>query len=214
MSFNTTNQSQLLSLPQCTLLELFGYTFKMTAMTQILLISISLAMDAFSVSIAGGMKSQAAKVTQALKIATFFGIFQAFMPVIGWFIGEAMKDVITAIDHWVAFILLGVIGIKMIREALSEDSEIKRDILNTKTLFILAIATSIDALVVGITLSFLKIPFFVSIITIGIITFILSFLGFIFGKQLGVLFGKKVELLGGIALILIGFKILIEHLTT
>lgn len=180
---------------------------------QIFLISFSLAMDAFSVSIAGGMKSQTAKVAHALKIAAFFGIFQAVMPLIGWAIGEAMKGFITAIDHWVVFILLGIIGIKMIREALSNDKGEKKDILNTKTLLLLSIATSIDALIVGITLSLLKLPFFVSISTIGIVTFILSFLGFLFGKQIGAIFGKKVEILGGVALILIGLKILIEHLT-
>ncbi len=169
-------------------------------------------MDSFSVSIAGGMKSQTAKVSHAVKVAAFFGIFQAFMPIIGWLIGEAMKGLVTAIDHWVAFILLGIIGIKMILEALNNNGEEKKEIHNTKTLLLLAIATSIDALIVGITLSLLKIPFLVSIFTIGIVTFILSFLGFLFGKQLGELFGKKVEIFGGVALILIGLKILIEHL--
>lgn len=185
----------------------------MIAIFQIFLISFSLAMDAFSVSIAGGMKSQTAKVTHAVKVAAFFGIFQAIMPIAGWLIAEVMKGFITAIDHWVAFILLGIIGIKMIQEALSNNKEEKKDILNTNTLLMLSIATSIDALIVGVTLSLLKIPFLISISTIGIVTFILSFLGFLFGKQIGVFFGKKAEILGGAALIAIGLKILIEHLT-
>lgn len=185
----------------------------MPPVIQIFIISFILALDAFSVSIAGGMKSQKAKVAHAVKISAFFGAFQAGMPVIGWVVGETLKSFIAGVDHWVAFILLGVIGLKMIREALGNTQEEKRDILNTKTLLLLSVATSIDALIIGITLSLLKIPFFVSIITIGVVTFILSFLGFIFGKQLGVLFGKKAEALGGVALVLIGLKILIEHLT-
>jgi manganese efflux pump family protein len=184
----------------------------MTAILEIFFISLSLAMDAVSVSIVGGMKSQAGKVTHAFKIAAFFGIFQAVMPIFGWLIGEAAKGLISGIDHWVAFVLLGIIGVKMINEALNRDKKIKKDIFDTKTLLILAVATSIDALIVGITLNLLKTPFLISVITIGAITFILSFLGFLFGKQLGIFFGKKVGALGGIALILIGLKILIEHL--
>jgi len=183
----------------------------MTADLQIFVISFSLAMDAFSVSIAGGMKSQTAKVIHAVKVAAFFGIFQAGMPIVGWLIGEVMKEFISAIDHWVAFILLGIIGIRMIREA-TNNTRIKKNIFNTKILLLLSIATSIDALIVGITLNLLKTPFLISIGTIGMVTFILSFLGFLFGKQLGMLFGKKVGILGGVALILIGLKILIEHL--
>jgi len=179
---------------------------------QILLISFSLAMDAFSVSIAEGMKSQKGKITHALKVAVFFGMFQAIMPFIGWLIGEAMKGFVSSIGYWIAFILLGIIGLKMIHEALSSKDD-KKEILNTKILLMLSIATSIDALIVGITLGLFKIPFLISVITIGIVTFILSFLGFIFGKQIGRLFGKKVEILAGVILIIIGLKILIEHLT-
>lgn len=185
----------------------------MTAAFQILLVSFSLALDAFSVSIAGGMKSKAVKVAAAAKVAAFFGIFQVVMPIFGWLIGETLKGFIASIDHWVAFILLGVIGIKMIREALSTDEEKKKNILDTKTLLLLSVATSIDALIVGITLNLLRIPFLFSIAAIGIVTFVLSFLGFLSGKYLGTMFGKKVEILGGVALIIIGSKILIEHLT-
>jgi putative Mn2+ efflux pump MntP len=184
----------------------------MTAVLEIFFISLGLAMDAVSVSIAGGMKSQKAKIIHALKVAAFFGIFQAVMPVFGWLIGEATKGFISGIDHWVAFILLGIIGIKMIWEALNDSKMEKGNIFDTKTLLILSVATSIDALIVGITLNLLKTPFLISIAMIGTITFVLSFLGFLFGKQLGIFFGKKVGALGGIALILIGLKILIEHL--
>ncbi len=180
-------------------------------MAAILLISLSLAMDAFSVSVTGGIKSQGAKMAQAIKVAAFFGVFQAFMPVLGWLIGEAMKGYIAGIDHWIAFILLGGIGLKMIQEARSKSPD-KKDILNIKTLLLLAIATSIDALIIGITLNLLNIPFLVSIATIGITTFILCFFGFLFGKKLGGLFGRKIEILGGLVLIFLGFKILAEHL--
>jgi manganese efflux pump family protein len=184
----------------------------MNSILQITIISFSLAMDAFSVSISGGMRSQRAKVVHALKISTFFGSFQAVMPVLGWLIGEAAKGFIGSIDHWVAFILLGIIGIKMIHEALNNAGVEKRNIFDAKILLILSVATSIDALVVGITLNLLEVPFLVAIIAIGLVTFILSFFGFLFGKQLGILFGKKVEIFGGISLMLIGLKILIEHL--
>ncbi|MBI2597227.1 manganese efflux pump [Candidatus Daviesbacteria bacterium] len=183
----------------------------MAGIFQILLISFSLAIDAFSVSIAGGIKSQTSKIAHALKIALFFGIFQLVMPLIGLLISEAMKHYITTIDHWIAFILLGIIGIKMIHEA-SKNNDEKKEILDIKTLFILSIATSIDALIVGITLNLFKIPFVISIGIIGVVTFILSFLGFLFGKQIRKLFGKRVEILGGVCLIIIGLKILIEHL--
>lgn len=184
----------------------------MAGVFQIFLISISLAMDSFSVSIAGGMRSQTAKIIHALKVAIFFGAFQALMPLIGWTIGEALKRFITSIDHWIAFILLGIIGAKMIYEALNSDEGEKKEIINTKILLMLSFATSIDALIVGITLNLLKTPFLLAIGAIGIVTFILSFFGFIFGKKIGKFFGKRVEALGGIFLIAIGLKILIEHL--
>ena len=183
----------------------------MSGIVQIFLIAISLAMDAFSVSIAGGMKSQKAKVIHAVKVAAFFGIFQAVMPLLGWLIGEAAKGFILSIDHWVAFILLGFIGVNMIREARKDDGVERKDMLKTNILLMLAVATSIDAFIVGITLSLLQTPLLVSVTIIGIVTFVLSFVGFIFGKQLGALFGKKVEIAGGVVLILIGLNILIQH---
>lgn len=170
-------------------------------------------MDSFSVSIAGGMRLQTGKVAHAIKVAAFFGGFQALMPFLGWLIGEALSELITAFGPWIAFILLGIIGAKMIREALSNNGIERKNILNTKTLLLLSVATSIDALIVGITLSLLEIPFIVAVSIIGIVTFILSFLGFLFGKKLGKVFSKEVEVFGGVILIIIGLKILIEHLT-
>lgn len=184
----------------------------MAFLLQILFISFSLAIDSVSVSIAGGVNSRGAKIADALKVAFFFGAFQAIMPVLGWLIGEAMESFVASIDHWVAFLLLGIIGLKMIREALSNNGKKVKNILNNKTLLLLGIATSIDAFVVGITLGLVNIPLIISVSIIGIVTFMLCFFGYLFGSRIGTLFGKKVEILGGAVLIIIGFKILIEHL--
>jgi putative Mn2+ efflux pump MntP len=183
----------------------------MSSFFQLFLISVSLALDAFSVSVAGGIKSQKAKKLHAAKVAAFFGFFQAAMPLAGWIIGEVLSVLISATAHWIAFGLLTFIGIKMIREALSDNESDKKDILDNKTLTLLAIATSIDALIVGITLNLLKLPLLFSVSIIGITTFVLSFFGYMFGNHIGKLFGKRVEVIGGIALIAIGLKILIDH---
>ncbi len=186
----------------------------MASFVQLFIISISLALDALSVSVAGGIKTQKAKIADAIKVATFFGGFQAGMPLIGWYIGVHLEKFISAVDHWVGFLLLLGIGIKMIKEALEEKEEKEKiQILNNKTLLVLAIATSIDALIVGVTLGFIKIPLILSVVCIGIVTFVLSFIGFLFGKKLGAFFEGKVEIIGGVALIAIGLKILIEGLT-
>ncbi len=183
----------------------------MTTFFPIILIAISLALDSLAVSIAGGAQAQKSKLLHAIKVAAFFGIFQAGMPLLGWLIGETIKDAIAQIDNWIAFFLLSGIGIKMIYESLTQNSdEEKKDILNNKTLILLSIATSIDALVVGITLGLLKIPLLLSISIIGIITFILCFFGFLFGNKLGSIFGKRIEIIGGLVLIAIGIKILLS----
>lgn len=186
----------------------------MNTFFEIFLISISLALDSLAVSIAGGAQAQKSKIIHAVKVAAFFGVFQAAMPLLGWLIGEMLKDEIVAIDHWVAFVLLAGIGIKMIHESVTASpNDKKRNLLNTKTLIMLSIATSIDAFVVGITLGLLTIPLLLSISIIGIVTFILCFFGFLFGNRLGKLFGKRIEILGGLVLIAIGIKILLSHLT-
>lgn len=179
----------------------------------VILIAIGLAMDAVAVSVSSGAVIQDLKIKNALKIALFFGLFQTIMPIIGWFAGSSMRGFITGIDHFIAFGLLFLIGIKMIGESFKTPEERKgQDPLNNYTLFILAIATSIDALAVGITFGFLQLSLLISVIIIGAITFILSFVAVYVGRRFGGFFGKKVEIVGGLILIGIGVKILIEHM--
>ena len=182
---------------------------------EIVLIAVGLAMDAFAVAMCKGIKMRPFSAKQTLLIALFFGGAQAIMPLIGWFLGAKFEQYIVAFDHWFAFVLLGFIGGKMIFEALKKDAdecdccEKKFDILE---LFIMAIATSIDALVVGVTFAFLKVDIFSSVLTIGIITAVLCALGAFIGFKFGSKFKSKAELLGGIVLVAMGTKILIEHL--
>lgn len=189
---------------------LYYITKYMASFFQLFIISVSVAMDALSVSIAGGIKSPKLKVIDAVKIAGFFGFFQAAMPLIGWLIGEVLSNVLNAITNWIAFALLTIIGIKMIKDSLDHHAEVK-NILNNKTLTLLAIATSLDALIVGITLGIMKLPLLLSISVIGVITFLLCFLGYLFGSILGNKFGKRIEIVGGIILIVIGVKVLLEN---
>lgn len=183
---------------------------------ELFLIAIGLSMDAFAVAICKGLCMKKINYGQSIIIALFFGAFQGIMPVIGWFIGLKFEKYITSIDHWIAFVLLGFIGINMIKEALSsEDDEVKCSVdgkLVVKELFILAIATSIDALAIGITFAFLKVDIAVSASLISIITFSLSFIGVIIGNKFGTKYKEKAAIAGGGVLILIGFKILLEHL--
>lgn len=182
-------------------------------MMTILLIAFGLAMDAFAVSITNGITIKHQRINNALKIGLFFGSFQALMPLIGWVAGIRLRGFISGFDHWVAFGLLSLIGGKMIYESMkigSNDNEIKS--LNVFVLLILSIATSTDALAVGLSFAFLKISIATPIIVIGIVTFMLSFLGVLVGNKLGHFFEKKMEFLGGLILIGIGIKILIEHL--
>lgn len=179
---------------------------------EILLISFGLAMDAFAVSICKGLSMKKMNWKKAIIVGLYFGGFQALMPVIGYLLGVTFQDLVTAIDHWIAFILLGFIGGNMIKEALSNDSENCNDSVDFKTMIVLAIATSIDALAVGITFAFLKANIAVSVLSIGIITFIVSVLGVKIGNKFGDKYEQKAELAGGIILILMGLKILLEHL--
>lgn len=169
-------------------------------------------MDAFAVSICKGLSMKKLDWKKAIIIALYFGIFQAVMPVIGYFLGTTFESLVTQIDHWIAFILLGIIGINMIKEAFSNDSENVNDKVDFKTMIILAIATSIDALAIGITFAFFKTNLLLAVIIIGIITFMLSLIGVKIGNKFGNKYEKKAEIFGGVILILIGVKILIEHL--
>jgi putative Mn2+ efflux pump MntP len=176
-------------------------------------VAVGLAADAVAVSLTSGLMIRHIHVNKALKIALFFGGFQAIMPMIGWGIGLTCRDFFASFDHWIAFIILGAIGGKMVYEACQEDDEEKRfNPLDSYTLIGLAIATSIDALVVGLGLSLIKTPLLLACTVIGVITFALCFIAVFIGHKFGNLFSQKVEILGGLVLILIGSKILIEHL--
>lgn len=179
--------------------------------TEILLLSVSLAMDAFSVSVCKGLSMKRVDYKGGVVIALFFGAFQAIMPLIGYLLGSSFKDYITSYSHWVAFILLGFIGGKMIYEALHEDDEeLSAYRLDIKELFLLAIATSIDALAVGIVFATEKTNIALSVTLIGAITFVISFAGVIIGNRFGSKYEKKAEIAGGAVLIIIGAKLLLE----
>ena len=179
----------------------------------ICMIGIGLSMDAFAVSIAKGMTIKKHLLLRyAFILAFFFGFFQALMPLLGWWAGSYFQELISAFDHWIAFLLLGFIGVHMLKESLSNKEEEVDDSLSFKTILLLAIATSIDALAVGISFAFLKVDILQAITMIGIITFVLSFLAVIIGNRLGNMLEKYAGILGGCILILIGLKILIEHL--
>ncbi len=177
----------------------------------IVLIAFGLSMDAASISVVSGSSSKKINFLEGARIAFFFGLFQAIMPVIGWFLGVKLEEIIKNIDHWIAFILLAVIGVRMIYGSLKKQYE-KNNISGYYDLILLSIATSIDALVVGVTLGLMDDSIFFSASIIGIITFIICLMAYLIGGKFGSVIGKKVEILGGIILIFIGLKIFIEHL--
>ena len=167
-------------------------------------------MDAFAVSISSGAVIKELHVKHAFLIAGFFCVFQAVMPLLGWFLANFVGDFLSDFGHWIAFGLLIFIGVKMIYES-KQIGEDKKVPLNLSILFLMAVATSIDAFAVGITLSVLKVEIFIPVLIIGVITFIFSFLGTYIGRLFGHIFEKNVEVAGGIILIIIGFKTLITH---
>lgn len=174
-------------------------------------LAVGLSMDAFAVSVCKGLAMKKLTVKKMIIVGLWFGGFQALMPVIGYMLGVQFKSRITAIDHWIAFLLLGIIGLNMIRGSRSEEEESASDSLAVKDMLILAVATSIDALAVGITFAFLNVNIFRAVSFIGVITFILSITGVKAGNVFGTRYKAKAELAGGIILILLGFKILLEH---
>jgi len=180
-------------------------------MFEVMLLAAALSMDAFAVSIGLGAKKTEATLPLALKAGLYFGFFQALMPLIGYLAGVGFLDYIQNVDHWIAFILLAVIGGKMIYESFSE--EIGEDIakITSKVMLILAIATSIDALAAGFTLTLFDLAPFLSVVLIGVTTFAFSFAGVYFGDRTGTFLESRAELLGGLILIAIGLKILLEH---
>ena len=177
----------------------------------ILLIAVGLAMDSLAVSISGGIVMRPFCMRQSLRLALTMGIFQGGMTLLGWLMGVSFSSYITAFDHWIAFILLGFLGGKMIYESFGEE-ETTISSFSTKTLLTLGVATSIDALAVGVSMAFLKTSIYFPAFIIGFVTFSLSLIGVISGYRFGKIKGVNVELLGGIILITIGVKILIEHL--
>ena len=183
----------------------------------LLAISVALSMDAFSVSICKGLATKQFSFKTALLCGLWFGGFQALMPIIGYFLGAQFEHLIKAFDHWIAFGLLLVIGVNMIREALSDDEE-EECCSNScgctgfKTMLMMAIATSIDALAVGVSFAFLSVNLWKSVIVIGITTFLFSFVGVRIGNIFGSRYSKIAEMTGGVILIILGVKILLEHL--
>lgn len=189
----------------------------MEYLVEFLLLGVGLAMDAFAVSICKGLAMRKVNKKQAVVIALFFGGFQAIMPIVGWFLCKGFQNYIEAFDHWIAFALLAFIGMKMIIETLSEKEEDvvveKMDPpLDMKEMLMLAIATSIDALAVGISLAALDRPIVESAAIIGVVTFVISIIGVYIGNFFGNRYKKRAEFTGGIILVLIGVKILCEHM--
>lgn len=175
-------------------------------------LAVGLSMDAFAVAICKGLALKKFSLKNAAIVGLWFGGFQGLMPLIGYLLGVQFKSRITAIDHWIAFFLLGFIGINMIKEAMSKEEEPEDASLSVKSMLLLAIATSIDALAVGVTFAFLSVRIIPAVSFIGVITFLLSMVGVRVGSVFGTRYKSKAELAGGIILILLGIKILIEHL--
>lgn len=192
---------------------------------ELLILAVGLSMDAFAVSICKGLSLRKVAFKECGKVGLYFGVFQGAMPLIGFILGVQFKDYITSIDHWIAFILLSFIGINMIRESMEKDEgggivdlteaavgEEEVNQLGFKNMIMLAIATSIDALAVGVTFAFLQVDIIPAVSFIAIVTFILSAIGVKIGNVFGIKYKSKAEFTGGVILILMGIKILLEHL--
>lgn len=184
---------------------------------ELFIIAVGLSMDAFAVAICKGLTNGKVKFKEALTVGLYFGVFQGGMPLIGYLLGINFHKSISSIDHWIAFVLLGIIGINMIREAKSSENQCDldtqvEDSFSVKNMLVLSVATSIDALAIGISFAFLNVKILDASISIGLTTLILSFFGVYIGGKFGAKFKSKAEYAGGIILILMGSKILLEHL--
>ena len=179
---------------------------------ELIILAVGLSMDAVAVSVCKGLTIKNINYNKCIKIALYFGIFQGIMPLIGWFLGNTFSDIITKLDHWIAFGHLTIIGINLIKDIFSKEEQLNEKI-DIKTMIPLSIATSIDALAVGITFSLLEVKIINAIILIFIITTLLSFIGVKLGNKIGNKLNNIAKILGGIILIIIGIKILIDHLT-
>ncbi|MCI8727593.1 MAG: manganese efflux pump [Hungatella sp.] len=182
------------------------------SLPELFLIAVGLSMDAFAVSICKGLSMQKMNIKNAVIIGLYFGGFQAFMPFLGYLLGSRFQDAITAYDHWIAFILLALIGGNMIKESLDKEEECPDPSVAFTDMVILAVATSIDALAVGVTFAFLKVQIVAAVSFIGITTFVLSIVGVKVGTIFGMKYKSKAEFAGGLILIFMGLKILIDHL--
>ena len=174
--------------------------------------SVGLGMDAFAVSICKGLSIKSYSINKSVIVGLYFGLFQGIMPLIGYVLGSSFTNIISSFDHYIIFVLLFGIGFNMMREGLSKESINLNDLVNFKEMFPLSIATSIDALAVGITCAFLRVNIIQMIMVISIITFIMTFIGVRIGNVVGIKYEKKAQVIGGLILISLSIKILIEHL--
>ena len=182
------------------------------SLIELFLIAVGLSMDAFAVSVCKGLSVRKAEPRHSLIVGAYFGGFQALMPALGYVLGRQFESLITSVDHWIAFVLLGIIGGNMIREALKGDAEEMDDSFTFRTMLPLAIATSIDALAMGVTFAFLQVQIVPAVLFIGVTTFVLSAVGLKVGNVFGAKYKSRAELFGGVVLVLMGVKILLEHL--
>ncbi len=181
-------------------------------LTELFVIAVGLSMDAFAVAVCKGLSMRKMSWKKGVIIGLYFGVFQAAMPLIGYFLGVQFQGSIQAVDHWIAFVLLGLIGANMIRESLSKEEERADDSVSFKSMSVLAVATSIDALAIGVTFAFLQVDIAPAVSFIGVTTFVLSLAGVKIGNVFGSRYKAKAEFAGGLILILMGLKILLEHL--
>ena len=180
---------------------------------ELFVIAVGLSMDAFAVSICKGLSTPRLRLRHSLICGGYFGLFQALMPLLGWLLGVRFQAMIASLDHWIAFVLLGIIGVNMIRESRECGEEPLNSSFSFRTMLPLAVATSIDALAVGVSMAFMSVHILASAAVIGVVAFALSVTGGLVGRRLGCLFQRRAELTGGLVLIAIGVKILSEHLS-
>lgn len=178
---------------------------------ELFIIAVGLSMDAFAVAIAKGLSVQTVRPRHSVCVGSWFGGFQALMPLLGFYLGVTFSRFVESVDHWIAFILLGIIGVNMLREAASCEKVVPDPDFSARTMFLMAVATSIDALAVGVSFAVLSVEIWSAIAIIGVTTFVLSVVGLKIGNIFGCRYKSKAEFLGGSVLLLLGIKILVEH---
>lgn len=180
-------------------------------LAEILIIAVGVSMDAFAVAVAKGLSTPSLRPRNAFSVALWFGGFQAMMPLVGYYLGISFADFVSSVDHWIAFIMLGIIGGNMIRESLDKDEAKADSDYSFRSMFPLAVATSIDALAIGVSLAFLKVSIWYPVLIIGVVTATFSFTGVYIGRSFGCRYKSKAEFAGGFILMAMGLKILLEH---